>query len=444
MTVQIAPFVVLSALVASVALQAQPQRDYTKSCSSSGCHAGYARRAVVHGPVTAETCDACHEPVAGTKHRFKLVEEDGASLCFSCHDEFSGDVEHKPAADGECLSCHDPHASDAPKLLIGDTVGNVCAECHDELTTDLTFLHGPVAAGTCTACHNPHATDHDTLLTAEVPDLCTRCHTAIRARVSEKSYKHAPAKEECTACHNPHGADNRMMLNAMPPDLCVECHDAIEETMEDSAVQHDALTTGKSCTGCHQPHASDIEHILLNDPMDLCLSCHDRRLKSGDTELVNMARLLRENPNHHGPIMQKDCSACHLVHGGDNFRMLVEEFPPTFYAPFDEDSYALCFSCHEPDLVLDAQTDTLTDFRNGNDNLHYRHVNRPVKGRTCRACHNVHASRRAKQITETVPFGEWQLPLNYRQTPTGGSCQPGCHVPYRYDREKPVQNVPSP
>ncbi len=175
---------------------------------------------------------------------------------------------------------------------------------------------------------------------------------------------------------------------------------------------------------------------------NLCLSCHNKPLKSGGGQVLNMAQLLLDNPNHHGPIAQKDCTSCHGVHGGENFRMLVEAFPAGFYAPFDEDRYALCFSCHEPELALDEETDTTTNFRNGKENLHYRHVNRKVKGRTCRACHNVHASRREKFITETVPFGEWQLPLNYQQTSTGGSCQPGCHRKYRYDREKPVVNVP--
>ncbi len=282
------------------------------------------------------------------------------------------------------------------------------------------------------------------MLFSRGPDLCVQCHESMRTRLTQKAHVHPPVKEECTTCHDPHGAGNNMMLKASPPGLCVECHDAIEEVMEDSAVTHDALTTGKSCSGCHQPHASDVEHILLIQPMDLCLSCHDKPLKSGDGQVLNIAQLLLDNPNHHGPIVQKNCTGCHNVHGGESFRMLVEEFPAGFYAPFDKDSYALCFSCHEPDLVLDEKTDTLTNFRNGEENLHFRHVNRKVKGRTCKACHNVHASRQEKLITETVPFGEWHLPLNYQQTSTGGSCQPGCHRKYRYDREKPVVNVPKP
>jgi predicted CXXCH cytochrome family protein len=433
--------VLLAALACGSAALGQPQRDYTKKCSSAGCHDSFASKTVVHGPVGQEECDACHEPVSGEKHGFSLTEQ-GADLCFECHDEFSGSVEHQPAAEGQCTTCHDPHSSDAKSLLTSASVVELCAECHDELTEYLRFLHGPVAAGACTMCHNPHASDHPQMLFAKGTAVCLKCHEGMRDRMTQKTYVHSPAKEDCATCHNPHGADNAMMLNALPPDLCIECHDEIEELMEDSKVTHDALTTGKSCAGCHQPHASDVEHVLLMEPMDLCLSCHDKPLASGDGQLLNMAKLLKDNPKHHGPIAQKNCSDCHAPHGGENFRMLAEAFPAAFYSPFDEDNYSLCFSCHEPDLVLEEETDTLTGFRNGKENLHFLHVNRKVKGRTCRACHDVHASKQPKHITESVPFGDWELPVNYRKTATGGSCQPGCHRKYTYDREKSVVNVP--
>ena len=395
-----------------------------------------------HAPAAEDSCDSCHEPVSEQQHEFRFTEE-GAELCTQCHDEFSGKVQHAPAAEGQCTACHDSHGSATDKLLTSSSIGELCAECHEELTEDLKFVHGPVAAGACTLCHNPHASDHPVLLPgSSTPDLCMKCHTAMQTRMTEKAYKHAPVEDDCVSCHNPHGAGNNMMLNDSPPGLCIECHDAIGEVMEDATVTHDALTTGKSCVDCHQAHASDVEHVLLKEPMDLCLSCHDKELESGEGKILNIARTLQENPSHHGPITDKNCSGCHEVHGGKYFRMLLEEFPAGFYTPFEEAKYALCFTCHEPDLVLDEETDELTNFRNGEWNMHYLHVNRAVKGRTCRACHNAHASQRPKHITETVPFGEWQLPVNFKQTAKGGTCQPGCHRAYGYDREKPVENVP--
>jgi hypothetical protein len=67
-------------------------------------------------------------------------------------------------------------------------------------------------------------------------------------------------------------------------------------------------------------------------------------------------------------------------------------------------------------------------------------VNRERKGRTCRACHETHASNKAKHIRDSVPFGPggWELPIGYEKTATGGSCAPGCHSAYTYDRVSPV------
>ena len=80
-----------------------------------------------------------------------------------------------------------------------------------------------------------------------------------------------------------------------------------------------------------------------------------------------------------------------------------------------------------------------TGFRNGTDNLHYRHVARKQKGRTCLACHSVHASSGQKLINpEGIPFGQWKIPIRFVATETGGGCVPGCHRSLDYDRKTPV------
>ncbi|UCC30144.1 MAG: hypothetical protein JSU86_18340 [Phycisphaerales bacterium] len=432
--------VAASAWLGSIVL-AQPPPDYKGDCTDAGCHDAYGRKAVVHDPVSTDSCDACHEEKDPAGHKFEFAEE-GAGLCEACHDEHSGKVRHSPVADGECTACHDPHASDAKNLLVAATEVQLCGECHEDVTEDLAYLHGPVAAGACTVCHDPHASEHATLLLHSDKDVCVRCHTEIQTRITEKVVKHDPATEECLACHSPHGADNRMNLREKSPDLCLDCHDGIADVMDEAAVTHDALTAGRACVSCHTPHASDVEHLLSSGPMDLCLTCHNKALTAGKRKLVDIKKLLAENPVRHGPIQQKSCTGCHNVHGGEHFRLLIEEYPSGFYSPYEEKRYALCFACHEPDMVQDAETNKLTDFRNGKQNLHYVHVHRSVKGRTCRSCHNTHASRRPKHITETVPFGEWNLPVNFEKTDTGGSCRPGCHRLYRYDRQSAVANLP--
>jgi predicted CXXCH cytochrome family protein len=158
-----------------------------------------------------------------------------------------------------------------------------------------------------------------------------------------------------------------------------------------------------------------------------------------------MAALLEENPDHHGPIRDGGCTACHQPHGSAHPRLLLKEYPAEFYAPFAMERYDLCFSCHVSDLVKDKSGRGLTQFRNGDLNLHWLHVNQE-KGRTCRACHEVHASQRPFHIRESVPFGSagWMLAINYTRTEDGGSCLPACHKLRAYDRTTPAGGETAP
>jgi predicted CXXCH cytochrome family protein len=430
--------IAVSAVGVNVAAQAPPK--YQGNCTDAGCHNTYGTKAVVHDPIAQDACDVCHEEADAARHKFGFTEG-GVELCQQCHDEPEGKVRHDPVSGGECTACHDPHASAHRNLLVAGSEAELCGECHDEVAEGLKYVHGPVAAGACTVCHDSHASDHPAMLVGSDRAVCESCHEPMRDRITDKQIKHSPVTEGCLTCHNPHGADNKMNLTAEAPELCLDCHDDIGDTIDDASVTHDAVTTGRACASCHDPHASDVQVLLSAEPMELCLSCHDKSLASRDAKLTDLKTLLTENTNHHGPIQENNCSSCHRVHGGSHFRLLTEAYPADFYAPFEEKRYALCFDCHEPDLLADAETEKLTNFRNGKQNLHYVHVHRTPKGRTCRACHNTHASRRPRHITESVPFGSWDLPINFEKTETGGSCQPGCHRAYRYDRVAAVTNV---
>lgn len=418
-----------------------PPAGYTGSCTASECHGEFAKRQSVHAPVAQGACDSCHEATNAGEHTFALTTEE-AELCLDCHDEddFPGSLQHAPFSRGECTACHDPHGGDGPHLLMVESVAEVCADCHDEVLDDLKHLHGPVDAGECTSCHNPHAADHPKLLFAETDKLCLKCHEDMAKRISQGVFVHEPVRGECTTCHGAHGGENRMFLVTAGSQLCFDCHEEIEETIEDAEVPHKAVTTDRACMNCHNPHASGFDHGLIKETMSLCTGCHNKRLGEGEGSTSNIALQLAERPRHHGPIEQKDCVACHEPHGGANFRLLSEAYPKRFYTPFKEESYAICFSCHEVELLEDEETDEATGFRNGERNLHFLHVNRPYKGRTCRACHEPHAGRKAKMIAESVRFGAWMLPINFEQSETGGSCAPGCHRAYSYDRRKPVEN----
>jgi predicted CXXCH cytochrome family protein len=286
------------------------------------------------------------------------------------------------------------------------------------------WTHAPYAAGDCSICHERNDARSPGKLVKQGNELCLMCHDEFQPIMARK-HPHAPAKASCTSCHNAHDARQEKLLHAEASALCLGCHAGVKGVAEGAKVKHLALTQGKKCLGCHNPHAANVEKLLIQLPFDLCVSCHS-----------NFRKLLDENKVWHAPVAAKDCSSCHQPHGGDHFRLLVADYPPEFYAPYDPKNYELCFTCHNADVAKNAETTTLTGFRNGSRNLHFVHVNKADRGRTCRACHEVHASKQAHQIRDGVPFGAkgWMLKVGYTSTPNGGSCSKTCHDTKGYDR----------
>jgi predicted CXXCH cytochrome family protein len=408
------------------------------SCVTNKCHSNMGKDKFVHGPVAIGNCAACHKSEG--KHKFSPIKS-AAEYCYMCHDKVNAkNTVHKPVKEGNCTKCHDPHQS-AYKYQLRAEGTALCFLCHDKKIAAGKFVHGPVAVGGCTMCHNPHQADFPKLLSGAGNAVCFQCHTDKVEAFKGKKFIHAPVKDNCVNCHSPHSGDYQYNLSRDGSrELCLGCHTDKKEWIAKVKVKHGGLETERKCLACHDPHVSDYVKQLVREPAESCMMCHDRPLDTPTGKIANMKEYLAANKSTHGPIQQGDCSACHNTHGSDNFRMLRKNLAPVFYAPFDPKNYDLCFSCHEKTLVLDARTTTLTGFRNGDQNLHYVHVNKSVKGRTCRACHDAHATNNPRHIRDAVPFGGWNLPVGFKKTDTGGSCLPGCHQRFYYDRNSPVKN----
>jgi len=307
------------------------------------------------------------------------------------------------------------------------------------LTGKPVSAHAPFEAGDCKLCHTNSDPKQPGPLIKPVTTLCLGCHEEFQG-VLKRAHPHPPAQTACTNCHNPHNANYPKMLLQETGQLCTGCHKKIAEVMTSASVPHKALSSGTKCLNCHNPHAGEIERLLVLLPFDLCLSCHnvDTMMGANGKKLQNMKAWLENNPDWHGPIKHKDCVACHQPHGGNQFRLLDGNYPKEFYAPYDPATYDLCFTCHKEKAFSTAQTTTLTRFRDGEKNLHFVHLQQPGRGRTCRACHEVHASKQKRHIRDGVPYGSggWVLKLNYQQTATGGSCQKTCHQERGYANRK--------
>jgi len=418
--------------VTTVVMKTQAPKPTTSlpkgaSCVTAECHAKFTVAAQIHRPVGEKACDSCHVDDVGG-HRYPL-KRGKVEMCTFCHAVAGTQShQHKPIADSKdgCMTCHDPHAGPVKFLLKADNVEQLCRKCHDVPLQK--FAHDPFKKGQCTLCHEPHQSANAKLVRGgEGKDHCLSCHSGMKQTLASASTVHAPVKQACVTCHNPHSSEFAHELKRSVDQTCLsgECHAKVATQIASAPVKHKAMTADGACANCHNPHASNQTHLLANRADAVCLTCHKE-----------MAKTLAGAKFLHGPIRAGECSACHDAHGAQHANLLDRAFPETFYTSFDVTKYELCFTCHEKQVTLVARTTALTNFRNGEQNLHYLHVNRDEKGRSCRTCHDIHGSNLPNHMASSVPFegSKWAMPLEYEKTEKGGRCTPGCHATRTYDR----------
>ncbi len=406
------------------------------SCITAGCHKDLVSRPTVHPPAAQKNgCGMCHEQ-QGDKHAFKPTAT-GADLCTICHQDIEkgknvhGALKLGPQA---CTVCHDPHSAASDQLLKATPVSTLCLQCHSEMGKGKR-MHVLADMGSCTSCHQPHASDNDKLLRAKQPALCMTCHGNLKSSMQKAASVHGPAAVNCTACHNPHLALAGKGLKAGPPDLCVSCHTDFKPTLATMQKEHPEPLKQGSCLHCHDPHDAPQKELLKDTSEALCLACHKADVKKPDgTAVPGLGPQLSGDVHLHGPLAAHDCAACHNPHGNTQTSFLRGPYPTGLYADWTPDTYGFCFTCHDESLVTAKKTKTATEFRNGDENLHYVHVDRARKSRTCRICHQPHASTNEHLLRTSVPFGSWELPIGWKAAPDGGSCAPGCHLPKTYSR----------
>jgi predicted CXXCH cytochrome family protein len=224
------------------------------------------------------------------------------------------------------------------------------------------------------------------------------------------------------------------------PDLCLDCHETIKDDTT-AAYRHPAVLGERACLTCHTAHGSDLARLMSDLPVRICMTCHDKEIEMEAGGVVAaVAEINDPNLFKHSPIRDGQCGGCHSTHGGDKPLLLRGAVSKEFYQRFSAAQYDLCFSCHDERLAESEQAQGLTNFRNGDRNLHFVHIDQGSRGRGCSVCHRTHASQGDQLIRAWVPYGEWQLPISFTKTNTGGDCETGCHQQFPYDRINPVIN----
>lgn len=341
-------------------------------------------------------------------------------------------VEESDARRQELRTLHSPLESGNLEPEVDTSGGCRTATCHADLSPS-PEIHSRVGATMCSSCHAAEGEPgkHRFRLTETDGGVCGTCHVpTLKANLV-----HAPVRERrCLNCHTPHGKIQAKLLSEGEASrLCSKCHPSVH-----AEVLHGPYADGQ-CLACHAAHESAFPKLTRQSSSALCLGCHNREIPVPGRErpLPNMSSLIGSSRFVHGPIREGECGPCHNAHASGNLNLLRIPFAREFYQPWDPSHYALCFQCHSPELVTEERTFSATGFRDGDRNLHHVHVQQE-KGRSCRACHEVHASDVPFHMRRSVPFGGWELPIRYKPLPNGGTCEEGCHLARTYDRTRPA------
>ncbi|MEN8157871.1 MAG: cytochrome c3 family protein [Bacteroidota bacterium] len=419
-------------LATTSALQNSPEEIVLNACTD--CHSDLVGQKVMHYPAE-DDCENCHmangeeHPQEGVKG-FDMADE-MPGLCFLCHEENTKTNIHAPSEMGECLMCHSAHGSPNKGLLVKSKESELCADCHDMSMTEQRVKHGPVAGGDCSSCHEPHQSDNYGLLKTEKRSMCLNCHTSVRME-SELENIHYPFEDDCANCHETHSSEHDGLLVDKSRDLCLTCHD-MQSTLDEAKVVHGVVNDEKGCANCHSPHASKNGMLLLKSGKALCLDCHSEPIETEERVIADIGSLVKPGNYVHGVIEMDGCGTCHFPHSSEQPFLLNSAFPGGAYAAATVENFDLCFMCHDAELMESETTSYATNFRNGEQNLHYLHIN-GEKGRNCNLCHNVHGSGNEHLMADKVLFGSWEMPVGFTPLESGGSCLTGCHAEKKYLR----------
>ncbi|MFQ5501480.1 MAG: cytochrome c3 family protein [Phycisphaerae bacterium] len=339
-----------------------------------------------------------------------------------------------------CTTCHDPHNNELGSFLrVTDQMSAICISCHDMagwlnashatsgkrtigriVDSRERLKYGSVSDNGCMNCHKVHSAPHrERLLRNRLEENnCLNCHSGavanfnIAAEIGKRSGHnvrrrfgvHDPTETpfvmrrhvECEDCHNPHSANHNPI-------------GAVQGSFGQLVAGPNTNVTGVTLSGRQVDHSNFLYEI--------CFKCHAdgiararltarRQIAQTNTRL----EFQTSNPSFHpvgGPRRNNDVVSlipplrvgsvitCTDCHNSDNARfaggsgangphasifspLLVRNYTTTDFTTESAQTYALCYSCHNRDSILN----------NDSFSLHRFHI--VTQRAPCSACHDPH------------------------------------------------------
>jgi predicted CXXCH cytochrome family protein len=308
-------------------------------------------------------------------------------------------------AELQCTTCHDAHNNSLGKFMVmRNDNSELCNACHQMGTTSIS------AHQNCDACHQPHSAPSGPYLLRKqtISDTCLGCHNG--SLPGSTSVNIAPELNKVYT-HDTHSPVD-------PPEpltdhvSCTDCHEA------------HTMTTGSSPPpGLHGNFgkvsgvsASGSPLTAASSEFEVCFKCHgdkdtrkpwvSRRIQEVNTRQQFSPSAISFHPveasgrNSNVPSLKPEwtvasrvaCTSCHGsdtsraaggsgpngLHGSNFGPNLIARYETKDYTTESEQSYALCYTCHDRGNILENRS-----FLG-----HKRHI---VDLQTpCAACHDAH------------------------------------------------------
>jgi DmsE family decaheme c-type cytochrome len=207
-------------------LTAAQTSEICLKCHEKGGQQNYTASMHARRNVPCTSCHSVHDPKSA---QAQLKTKVDSELCFECHKPERAKAQrtsHHPVREGKmsCASCHNPHDGSRPKMILADSVNDLCYKCHAEKRGPFLFEHAPVREE-CTTCHEPHGTNHKRLLSQKLPNLCWNCHFTGSGHFAQNTAADNHGTEQGKYQVAPSGTTNFPTINSrMIEKSCKNCH----------------------------------------------------------------------------------------------------------------------------------------------------------------------------------------------------------------------------